>query len=275
MEAVDLTIAKNVLGQSANAQGVLDVFYEQHLDPACEADTALQQKVVEMDEIDLHGWVLRVLLPEYRRLGNQLHPADPDRRCVADAEAFARWLHRLAARKRGDETLPLSYDGTYLRVAVIWVAVPKKLEVHGSDPYRKRAKSLIYSGRYDAVYLMARDRNIWAVREIVEKLRVDGRIDSSSCNEFQLRSDFAKRRLNRDRTIVACLAPHSVRSVDQVPDEDLGEVEVERFDPTDEIKASRKERFFEKDPPDTVAVHDASSDSVDPGQKKYAQRADD
>ncbi len=120
------------------------MFYEQHLDPACEADTVLHQKVVEMDEIDLHGWILRVLLPEYRRLGNQLHPADPDKRCIADAEAFARWLHRLAARKPGDETLPLSYDGVYLRVAVIWVAVPQKLATQGSEPYRKRAKSLIY-----------------------------------------------------------------------------------------------------------------------------------
>jgi len=108
MAAVDLTMAKIVLGHSAAERGVLDMFYEQHLDPACGEDADLHQKVVEMDEIDLHGWLLRVLLPEYRRLGNQLHPAVPDVRSQADADAFARWLHGLAARKPGDFTKPLT-----------------------------------------------------------------------------------------------------------------------------------------------------------------------
>lgn len=265
MEAVDLTVAKTVLRRSVDSQGVLDVFYEKHLDPACETDAALHQKVTEMDEIDLHGWLMCVLLPEYRRLGNQLHPAIPDVRCRADAEAFARWLHRLAAREPGDENHPLSYEGSYLRVAVVLVAVSKKLEKHGTEPYRKYAKSLIYSGNYDAVYLMARDRNIWAVNEIIGKLGTDGRVDSSSYKEFQLRSDFAKRKLSRNRAIIACLVPHGVRSVDRTLDEDLGEVEVERFDPADEIRAStRAPRFFERDPADTLAVRDVRSDPVRP-----------
>jgi hypothetical protein len=260
MEAADLTLAKAIIGTTDAAQGVLDVFYEKHLDPACEEDAALQEKVAAMDEIDLHGWLLRVLLPEYRRLGNQLHPAEPDPRCVSDAEQFVRWLHSLAARQVGDDTLPLSYEGPYLRVAVIFVAIPQKLEKQGTGPYRKRAKTLVYSGRYDAVYLMARDHNMWAVREIVDKVGMDGRIDGVQMNEYKLRPDFAKRKLRRDRAIVACLVPHSVGPIGSTGDEELMDVDVERFDPSDEHNQSgTRPRFFEQPPPDTPVEHGAST----------------
>ncbi len=263
MEAADLTIAKAILGSSTSAQGILEVFYEQHLDPACEEDAVLHKKVTEMDEIDLHGWLLRVLLPEYQCLGNQLHPADPDQRCIADAEAFARWLHRLAAREMGDDTHPLSFEGLYLRIAVIFVAIPQKLEKHGTDPYRRRAKTLIYSGKYDGVYLMARDHNMWAVREIIQKLAADGRVDSSDCNEFKLRPDFAKRKLSRERAIIACLVPHNVRTINLPGDEELIDVEVERFDPADEHdQPITRTRFFERPPPDARVEHDASTSAI-------------
>lgn len=242
MAAVDLTVAKIVLGRTPAGQGVLEVFYEQHLDPACDDDEALRQKVTQMDEVDLHGWLLRVLLPEYRRLGNQLHPSMPDVRSRADAEAFARWLHRLASAPPGDFSTALTYEGPYFRVALIFVALPKTLAEKGSEPYRKRAKTLIYSGRYDAVYLIARDRNMWAVREIVSKLHSDGRIASTSCLEFRLRPDFAKRRLKRDRSVVACLEAHTGHPADELLAEEADEFQIERFKPgheTDVVGRSR------------------------------------
>lgn len=233
MAAVDLTMAKIILGSSEASQGVLDVFYEKHLDPACEDDAVLHDRVNEIDEIDLHGWLLRVMIPEFRRLGNELHPAPPERRCVADAESFARWLHSLAAREKDDFSIPLAYEGPYMRVAVIFVAQSKTLATQGVDPYRKRAKRLIYSGTYDAVYLMARDHNMWAVREIVDRLEGDGRVASVTCHEFRLRPDFAKRKLKRERSVVACFVPRSGVSPDQLTDGDP-ELEVERFTPDGE-----------------------------------------
>jgi hypothetical protein len=246
--AVDLTLAKIVLGGSAASQGVLDVFYEQHLDPACEEDIALHKIVSELDEIDLHGWLLRVLLPEYRRLGNAMHPAQPDARCQADTAAFARWMHRVAAREPGDMTIPLSYDGSQMRVAMVFVASRERLEREGIDPYRKYAKTLIYSGKYDAVYLMGRDHNMWAVKEIIDRLGKDGRVDSSRYMEYRLRSDFASRKLNRRRAAVGCLVAHGGIGVDQLADDELAEIEVERFSPADEQRETP--RFFERDRPE-------------------------
>jgi hypothetical protein len=260
MAAVDLTVAKIILGRTAASQGVLDVFYEQHLDPACEDDAILRKKVTEMDEIDLHGWLLRVLLPEFRRLGNQLHPAQPERRCEADAEAFARWLYGLAARRPGDIKLPLSYEGSYLRVALVFVAHGRKLAEQGIDPYRKRAKSLVYSGRYDAVYLMARDQNMWAVHDIVERLAQDGRVDSMTCHEFRLRPDFKKRRFDRRNAVVACLVPHN-RAAFEPPEDETDDIQIERFTPPigDDDEGTGRERFFEREPGALAVADDLES----------------
>jgi hypothetical protein len=243
MAAVDLTLAKVILGHAAAEHGVLDVFYEQHLDPACEADEALKQQIVEMDEIDLHGWLLRIVLPEFGQLGRQLHPAMPDARCRADADAFTRWLASLAKREPGDTTLKLSYEGSHLRVAVVFVAVAQRLAREGIDPYRKVAKRLVYSGKFERVYLMARDHNISAVKQIVESLAKDGRVDAATCFEYRLRPDFAKRKLNRHTAVVAAITPHGTISVDQMLDEDLSDLDLETFVPDDAQAPSP--RFYE------------------------------
>jgi hypothetical protein len=250
MAAVDLTLAKVILGRSAAERGVLDVFYQQHLDPACEADETLRSKIVEMDEIDLQGWLLRVVLPEFRVLGQQLHPAVPDARCRADVDAFTRWLASLAKREPGDTSLKLSYVGSHMRVAVVFVAIAGRLATEGVDPYRKAAKRLIYSGKFERIYLMARDHNIPAVREIAANLDGDGRVDAVNCFEHRLRPDFAKRKLDRHRAVVAAITPHGAVSVDQVLDQDLSDLDIEAFVP-DQTGASP--RFYDKRPQRSTA----------------------
>jgi len=130
----------------------------------------------------------------------------------------------------------------------VFVATPDRLAKEGVEPYRKRTKSLIYSGKYEAVYLMARDHNMWAVKEIVSRLRTDGRVDATSVFEFRLRPDFAKRKLNRIRAIVACLTPHGSVPVDELLDDNLGELEVERFTPPTDSVPTKPSRFYEREP---------------------------
>lgn len=235
MQAADLTLARSILTKIDERPGALDVFFDEHLDPARDASTELSQRIAEVDEIDLHGWLIRALLPEFQHLGDQLHPGDPDSRCIADAQAFVGWLYRLAAREPGDDTLPLSYEGRFIRVAVVLVAQRQKLLEKGTEPYRKQAKRLIYEGGYDAVYLMGRDDNIYAVKAIYEQLKRDGRVAAAECHEYRLRPDFRKRKLDRETAVIASLRPHhrdGRRLID--PGEELPEVEVERFDPWDD-----------------------------------------
>lgn len=220
MRAIDLTIAKALLSHDDASEGALSVFYDRHLDPARADSDSVRQRLAEIDRIDVHGWLQRILLEEYRRLGEMLHPSEPHDVCLAEADRFATWLYDLAKREPGSTDGSLTFPGRYLRVAIVFVAVRGVLEEKGVGPYRARAKRHIYSGKYDSVYLIARDRNIGAVDELVGSIEGDAMIASVTRQVFPLRRDFyAHVRLRRDRGICTCLRRRQGGSADE---EDAG-----------------------------------------------------
>jgi hypothetical protein len=202
MRAVDLTIARSILALSHMPSGTLDVFFEHHLNPAL---AELRNKLNEIDAIDLHGWLTRVMLSEYRRLGDKLYPSPCDDACLHDAREFCTWLAKLARREAYDHTTPLKYKGRYLNAGIVLVAMKGRIDLEGLVPYRKRAKRLIYREKCDVVYLMARDENIAAVHELREDLIHDALVEEVTTYEYPLRSDFAARLIYRERAIIVML----------------------------------------------------------------------
>lgn len=226
MRAADLILAKALLTIGAGG-AALDVFYEHHVQPAIAGDDLMEKRLGDMDEIDLNGYLLRILLPELHEVGRQLHPGYADAAVLRDTAMFARWLGDLARRPPGDDTVPLAYRGTMIRVVVVLVANRARLEGEGIEPYRKRAKSLIYSGDYDAVYLLARDAHIPAVESIYERLAKDGRVSQHWLWKYRLRPDFARRKLPRKHGVLACLRMRAPGRETSDADEELPVVEVD------------------------------------------------
>jgi hypothetical protein len=231
IRAVDLTVAKAMITLEDSSEGALDAFYERHLDPARAGSDRLKQKIAEIDAVDLHGWLSRILLCEYRRLGNLLHPADPDDDCLAEAEEFADWLARLANKKK-DELGSLTFPGRYISVAIIFVAQREVLAAHGTAPYRKRVKQHLYTDRFDSIYLLARDPNIDAVDEVVKSLAGDAMIASQTRHRFRLRRDFqARTRLRRKSSICVCLRRRGgLEPVEEISDEDVLDLPLEEHE---------------------------------------------
>lgn len=243
MRAIDLTIAREILRFSDMPTGALDMFFEQHLDQALATESDLRERLEEVDAIDLHGWLTRVMLGEYRIMGDMLHPGQCDEVCLRDARGFRTWLGQLARREPYDYTIPLQYKGRYLRTGIIFVALRGKLETEGLTPYRRRAKRLIYQEKCDAVYLMARDDNILAVRDLRDDLTSDALVENVATYEYALRSDFAARRVHRERAIIVVLRRRRVAEELPVDDPDLADAlaeEIEIFDPGSET-ATRAE----------------------------------
>jgi hypothetical protein len=157
------------------------------------------------------------MLAEYRAMGEQLYPGQSDNVCLRDARSFCQWLGRLANRKPGDKKTSLRYQGRYLNVAVMFVAIRGRIEAEGLGPYRRRAKQLIYRDKVNALYLMGRDDNIPAVKELRDVLRTDALVEEVATYEYRLRSDFKARILNRERAICIVLRR---RQVDEPPPPD-------------------------------------------------------
>lgn len=232
MRAVDLTVARAFLTSREDPHAALQVFFDRHLSPA-RTDENLRQKLRQMDDIDLHGWLTRVLIAEYRRLGDQFFPGEAPEGFASEAEEVAGWLHSLATRPPGTQEGSLIYRGRLFRIGVIFVAASGRLEREGFGPYRRRLWRNFSTERCDLVYLMARDQNIPALRELAKQLvgdRVTGRLPAC---EYRLRSDFRARLLNKDRAL--CIPLHRA-AVDEdridVRDEDLTtELLAQVFDP--------------------------------------------
>jgi hypothetical protein len=216
MRAADLIVAKGLLDQDGGKVGALDVFFRDHLDPARESGKDLKDKIEELDSVDLQGWLVRLVLAEYLRLGEELHPGEPDDEALREAEEFARFVYKLAAREPGAEDSSMGIKGRYFRVAVIFVGIKGRLLDEGLKPYRKRAKRYIYKGEYDAVYLMARDENSEAVEALADNLEKDGRVSSVTTFKYGLRADFKTRYgLSRERAIISCVRRRRV--ADAIP----------------------------------------------------------
>lgn len=226
MKAVDLTVAKAIFTLEDSSEGALDVFYERHLDPARAGSDRLKQKIAEIDAIDLHGWLSRVLLVEYRRLGDALHPAEPDEECLEEAEDFADWLAKLASREKHGS---LSFRGRYLSVAIVFVARPELLERYGVAAHRRRVKQHLYRDKFDSIYLIARDPNLYAVEEVLDSLASDALIASHTKFVFRLRRDFhARTKLRRENSICVCLRRRGgVEPVEEISDEDVLDLPLE------------------------------------------------
>jgi hypothetical protein len=217
MKAADLTLAKALLADDARPPGALECLYEEHLDPAATRSQQLNEKLGELDEIDLHGWLTRVLLAEFRALGDQLYPGASHPAVLLETERLEQWLYRLATQGPGEYATSLRFEGKLFRVAIIFVAIPKTLATKGITPYRRRAKNHLYANHVDAVYLMARDHNIPALKQIVQSLDKDARIADAKTFEYPLRRDFSARRLPRTRAAVSCLRRRGASSESLVP----------------------------------------------------------
>jgi hypothetical protein len=239
MRAVDLTLARAILQESHMPTGALDVFFDRHLDPALVAQSDLREHLEEVDQIDLHGWLTRVMLAEYKAMGDRLYPGACDDHCLHDARAFRNWLGKLATQppiRPGEQPKnSLLYRGPFLSADIVFVAMKGRIEDYGLDTYLKRTKQMIYGQKADVVYLMARDDNIPYVKQLRDSLKTDGLISEIATFEFRLRPDFAARkRLNRERAICVMLRrkrvhrealPADLSEIDLVNTQ-LGEVEV-------------------------------------------------
>jgi hypothetical protein len=214
MRAADLVVAKSLVARHEPDTGVLEVFFERHLDPARAESEILREKITQLDDLDLEGWLTRVLLEEYRTLGRGLYPGAPDEQCIEDSERLANWLHGLSTRPAGDDSSDLIFASRCFKVAIIFVARRERLERHGLAPYRKRAKKYIYEQKFDSVYLMGRDATIPWVERLATELQKDALVSQASQYVYPLRSDFRKRRFNRQHAIVVCLRRRQRDGVD-------------------------------------------------------------
>jgi hypothetical protein len=83
-----------------------------------------------------------------------------------DITSFLDWSWGLAKR---DKSVPLLFNGKYLKVACILIAEVETITVGGYEPYIRRAEDHVTMG-IDVIYLLARGQFIPFAKEIAKEI---------------------------------------------------------------------------------------------------------
>lgn len=174
LRTIDHSVTKRVLkGSDRNA---LDFFLNSIWTTELSDAPDLQLIAHEIETIERHGLLTRVILSEFLELGRRLYPEFPPPGVYETTRAIVGHLFRIVT-KRPDEDLGdrLMFRSTHVTVGVVLVADREVAERTGARAYVWRCLNDIKLG-CGAVYLLARGANASLIPSIIDELRGNGRI---------------------------------------------------------------------------------------------------
>jgi hypothetical protein len=188
LKAIDTFMIKSILN-NGNYDSAYNYFITNIYNPAVTADSLLNAYLDTIKQIDEIGFFTRILLEEYRRLGNKLYGTSEEQMFYDESIDFVNFLKKLAIRKHGDNT-PLLFLGERIKIGLIYVAKRTTYYFVGSDAYISRIEKdiaqgvqrifvLSYSQFYEQsvedkqgfVISVKRKKEFLTLNEVEEKLR--------------------------------------------------------------------------------------------------------
>lgn len=166
--SIDLTLAKKIL-VAQKQHDALRYYVNEILNPEL-SDKTMLHLVETLDAIDEKGFLTRLYLRELGQLpkkqGLRLKGLSKIRDETYELLGF---LEAIATRERGEE-VPLSYEGRFVKTAVIMVSEERKFERKGIGPYVLAAVMEAKKGS-DIIYILASGHKITNALSVIQYLR--------------------------------------------------------------------------------------------------------
>ncbi|WP_187151006.1 hypothetical protein [Treponema endosymbiont of Eucomonympha sp.] len=105
----------------------------------------------KLDEI---GFLTRVLLEEYRRIGSKLYGTMDESSFLIESRAFFEYLKYFTKRNPGDMTR-LYFDGDKIKISIILIAKRATLESKGVNAYVNRLKKHVLEYGMQRVFIFS------------------------------------------------------------------------------------------------------------------------
>lgn len=158
LKSIDNYMVKTILNEGTY-DSAYNYFLQNVFNPYLESDTQIKEKIKILDHLNEVGFFTRILLEEYRRLGEKLYGTSEEQSFYEESQKFLKFLDQLANRKPGDYS-PLAFNGVRIKIALIYLAKYKTYKNIGLDAYLKRIDKdikigvhrifvLSYAQRYD------------------------------------------------------------------------------------------------------------------------------
>jgi hypothetical protein len=144
LKSIDLFMVKSILN-NGNYDSAYNYFMTNVYNPTIFNNANLENYMHLFDQINTIGFFTRILLEEFRRLGNKLYGTGNEQSYFQETVDFIIFLRQLANRRPGDFS-KLSFMGDNIKIALIYVARRSTLFNVGIEAYISRIEKDIDLG---------------------------------------------------------------------------------------------------------------------------------
>jgi hypothetical protein len=135
--SMDNYLTSKILSQG-NYTSAYNYFCRSILDELRTSNTSFNSYFEALGHLDSVGLFTRVLLEEFKVLGDLLYGTLEQSAYKDETAQFLRFLDTLATRKRGDDTTPLFFPGRKIRIGIVLFAKQETLTAIGTEAYIRR-----------------------------------------------------------------------------------------------------------------------------------------
>jgi len=160
--AIDDVFCKEIMKDNPDA---VEIFSKEIIDPETKENPGLEQKIIMIDEINVRGYLTRILLREFQKL-NIIYPKEPSQDIFEETVGTTEMLHRLVAKKPQEKVNP-TYSGKYINLVIVPVA---KEEVGDIMPHKKFIANRIAQGASEFYIVAAGKLNISLAKYLIHKI---------------------------------------------------------------------------------------------------------
>lgn len=162
-EAIDLMMTKKALYSFVEARSAFAVFVSDVLRPKADKDSDLKELCTIIEQLDTRGLFTRVLLRELAELGKRRAGITESGGTVFETGKFTKFLTEIAEKEQGED-VPLTFNGKWIKAAVILVARPDT----ATEAFITQIKKKIVEN-INVIYVFARGRNVETAKRVCEE----------------------------------------------------------------------------------------------------------
>lgn len=137
LTSVDYHMVKRILS-SGNYTSAYNYFVSNVMDVEIRKNYRLRRYIDDLSKIDARGFLTRILLKEFKSLGDLLFGTSEEAKYKGETRDFIQFIYDVSSRATGDDTTKLYFIGKKIKIGIIFVAKRATLVQWGINAYLRR-----------------------------------------------------------------------------------------------------------------------------------------
>lgn len=222
-ESMDLFVTGRLLDQ-ANPD-IASEFFSKFMGPATLNDEKLSALVETYHLMDRAGLFFPVFVQELVFMGEKVALGGSRKAVESEVRSLLDFLGKRAARVKGDDSIPMSYEGPFCKCGLVIVAKAEKLAEQGIDPYVQSVVSYA-NDEFENIYVIGGADTSDAIDRIVAEAEVRTRLVEVVRKEYPAQVQHAPGQWHTTQNVLSLLRSLNVQRYMSSPREAVAEADL-------------------------------------------------